>query len=187
MGQGGVVLENQLFSKVLVRVDGSRRVTTRNRRFLKAILPPIRRGGVNQDVQSLNNSPDDDDDDEDYHHLVQQPLQQPPVAQQQGRQDLTAIEDRQEPEMEELMIPQSPPHAQGPPNPGVGGGLQRDELPEDLHPPQDGAGSPLPPEVENARPRRNTRPPVRYTDYDLSTLKTMVSEISKKLSDLSSR
>ena len=69
------------------------------------MLPPIRQGGVNQDVQSLNHNPDDDDDDEDYHHLVQQPLLQPPVAQQQGRQDLTAIEDRQEPEMEELMIP----------------------------------------------------------------------------------
>ena len=131
-----MVLENQPFSKVLVRVDGSRRVTTRNRRFLKVILPSIRREGVNQDIQPLNHSPDDDDDDEDYHHPVQQPLLQPPVVQQQGRQDLTAVEDRQEPEMEELVIPQSPPHAQGPPNPGVGGGLQRDQLPEGLHPPQ---------------------------------------------------
>ena len=69
------------------------------------MLPPIRQGGVNQDVQSLNHSPDDDDDDQDYQHLVKQPFLQPPVAQQQERQDLTAIEDRQEPEMEELMIP----------------------------------------------------------------------------------
>ena len=38
----GVILKNQPFSKVLVRVDGSRRGTTRNRRFLKVILPPIR-------------------------------------------------------------------------------------------------------------------------------------------------
>ena len=70
--------------------------------------------------------------------------------------------------MEEHMIPQSPPHVQGPPDydPEVGGGLQRDELPEDLHPLHDGAGSPLPPAVGNARPRRNTRPPDRYTDTD---------------------
>ena len=128
----GVVLENQPFSKVLVRDDGSQRVTTRNRRFLKAILPPIRRVGANQDVQPLNHSPDEDDDDEDYHHLVQQPLLQIPVAQQKGRQDPTATDDRQEPEMEELMIPQSPPHVQGPPvnNPGVGGGLHRNQLPQ---------------------------------------------------------
>ena len=78
--------------------------------------------------------------------------------------------------MEELMIPQSPPHVQGPPvnDPEVGGGLQRDQLPEVLHPPQAGAGDPQPQEVENVRPRRNTRPPLRYTNYDLSTLNTMM-------------
>ena len=77
----------------------------------------------------------------------------------------------QEPELEDLRVPQSPLHVQGPPvdDPEVGGGLQRDELPEDLHPPHDGAGSPPPPEVDNPRPRRNTRPPVWYTDYDTST------------------
>ena len=170
-----MVLENQPFSKVLVRVDGSRRVTTRNRRFLKVILPPVRRVDTNQDVQPLNHSPDEDDDDEDYHHLVQQPLLQLPVAQQQGRQDPTATDDRQEPEMEELMIPQSPPHVQGPPvnDPEVGGGLQRDKLPKDPHPLLEGAGSPPPPAKDNARPRCNTRPPVRYTDYDTSKLMMM--------------
>ena len=170
----GIVLENQPFSKVLVRVDGSRRVTTRNRRFLKVILPSLRREAATQDVQPPNHSPDDaddDDDDEDYHHLVMQ----------QGRQDLPAIEDHQEPQMEELVIPQPPPQAQGPPNPGVGGGLQRDQLPEVLHPPQPGPGSPQQQEVENVRPWRNTRPPAWYPDYDLSTLKTMLSELSKKL------
>ena len=54
---------------------------------------------------------------------------QPP--QQQDRQAPTATDDRQEPEMADPMIPQSPPHVQGPP---------------DLHPLHDGAGSPLPPE-----------------------------------------
>ena len=66
-----------------------------------------------------------------------QSLPQPPLQE----------EDRQEPVMEECIIPQSPPHVQGPPNPGVGGGPQRDQLPEDLHPPQDGVGRPIPPEV----------------------------------------
>ena len=70
-------------------------------------------------------------------------------------------------------------------DPEVGGGLQRDQLLEDLHPPHDGAGSPPPPEADeagsppppvddSARPRRNTRPPVWYPDYDVSTLKTIV-------------
>ena len=89
--------------------------------------------------------------------------------------------------MEEHVIPQPTPQAQEPPNKGVGGGLQRDQLPKVLHPPQAGAGDPQPQEVENVRPRRDTRPPIRYTDYDLFTLKTMMSEMSTKLKDLSSR
>ena len=63
--------------------------------------------------------------------LAQQSLQQPPL-QEQGRQDLSAIEDCQEPEIETPIIPQSPPHVHGP---------------EDLRPLHDGAGSPQPPEV----------------------------------------
>ena len=98
-----------------------------------------------------------------------------------------AVEDHKEPQMEELVIPQPPPQAQGPPNPGVGGGLQRDQLPEVLHPPQAGAGDPQPQEVENVRPRRDTRPPVRYADYDLSTLNMMIWEMWTKLQDLPSR
>ena len=50
-----------------------------------------------------------------------------------------------------VAIKPAPPQVQGPPNPGVGGGPQRDQLPEDLHPPQDGVGSPLSPEVEANR------------------------------------
>ena len=60
--------------------------------------------------------------------IPQRPLQQ----QEEDRQAPTATDDRQEPVMEELMIQQSPPHVQGPP-------------------PQDGVGSPLPPEVEANR------------------------------------
>ena len=36
----GVVIENMDHDKVLVRMDGSRRLTTRNRRFVKKILSP---------------------------------------------------------------------------------------------------------------------------------------------------
>ena len=36
----GVVMENMDHDKVLVRMDGSRRLTTRNRRFVKQILSP---------------------------------------------------------------------------------------------------------------------------------------------------
>ena len=75
--------------------------------------------------------------------------------------------------MEEPLIPQPPPHMQGPPDdPDVGGGLLHNKLPEDLPPLHDGARSPLPPAVGNKRPRRNTRLSDRYTDteYDVSAL-----------------
>jgi len=39
----GVVLENKPHSQVLIRVDGSRRVTLRNRRFIKKLDPELRR------------------------------------------------------------------------------------------------------------------------------------------------
>lgn len=38
--KSGVVLENMPYEKLKIRVDGSRRVTERNRRFVKKILPP---------------------------------------------------------------------------------------------------------------------------------------------------
>ena len=71
------------------------------------------------------------------------------------------------------LIPQPPPHVQGPPDdPEVGGGPQRDRLPGDLHPLHNGAGSPQPSVIGNTRPRRNTRLPDRYrdADYDVSTI-----------------
>ena len=179
----GIVVENQPFNKVLVRVDGSRRVTTRNRRFVLVILPPLRQGAVKEDVQLPNHSLGDDDedgddgydDDDQYHHV-----------QQQGRQDPPAVVDRQEPQMEEDVIPQPTPQAQEPPNQGVDEVLQRDRLPGAPHLPQAGLGDPQP---QDARPRRDTRPPVRYssTDYDLSTLNVMIWEAWTKLQDLPSR
>ena len=172
------------FNKVLVRVDGSRRVTTRNRRFVRVILPPLRQGAVNQDVQLPNHSFDDDDgddgdandDDDDHYHHVQQ----------QGRQDPPAVADRQEPQMEEQVIPQPTPQAQEPPNQGVDEVLQHDRLLEVPHAPQAGIEDLQP---QDARPRRDTRPPVRYssTDYDLSTLNVMIWEAWIKLQDLPSR
>ena len=177
----GIVVENQPFNKVLVRVDGSRRVTTRNRRFVRVILPPLRQGAVKEDVQLPNHSLGDDDEDGDdgyddqYHHV-----------QQQGHQDPPAVVDRQEPQLDEDVIPQPTPQAQEPPNQGVDEVLQRDRLPGVPHLPQAGLGDPQP---QDARPRRDTRPPVRYssTDYDLSTLNVMIWEAWTKLQDLPSR
>ena len=78
-----MVLENQPFSQVLVRIDGSRGATTMNRRFVKVITPPIRQVGANYDAQLSDRTSDEDSDDEDdYYQLVQQPLQQLPVTQQ---------------------------------------------------------------------------------------------------------
>ena len=36
----GVIVENKPHSQVLIRMDGSRKATLRNRRFVKQILPP---------------------------------------------------------------------------------------------------------------------------------------------------
>ena len=69
---------------------------------------------------------------------------------------------------------------------------RQDEDREDLRPTHDGAesppppeadkaGSPPPPAVDSARPRRNTRPPVWYPDYDVSTLKTILLDASDNL------
>ena len=124
------------------------RVCRSRRRYVNVILPPIRQASTNYDAQLPDKTSDEDsDDDDDYYQLVQQPL-----------------------------IPQPPPHVQGPPDdPEVDGGLQRDQLPEDLHPLYNGAGSPPPPAVGNTRPCRNTRPPDRYTDteFDVSELVMM--------------
>ena len=38
----GIILENQPHSKVVIRVDGSRRITTRNRRFVRQLNPALR-------------------------------------------------------------------------------------------------------------------------------------------------
>jgi hypothetical protein len=38
----GIVLENKPHSQVLIRVDGSRRVTMRNRRFVRRLDPTLR-------------------------------------------------------------------------------------------------------------------------------------------------
>ena len=101
-------------------------------------------------------------------------------------QDSPAVADRQEPQMEEQVIPQPTPQAQEPPNQGVDEVLQRDRLHEAPHSPEAGAGDLQP---QDARPRRDTRPPVRYpsTDYDLSTLNVMIWEAWIKLQDLPSR
>ena len=40
MGKTGVVVENMDHDKVLIKMDGSRRLTTRNRRFVKKIISP---------------------------------------------------------------------------------------------------------------------------------------------------
>ena len=47
----GVIVENMDHDKVLVRMDGSRRLTTRNRRFVKKIISPqdLPDQGVTQD------------------------------------------------------------------------------------------------------------------------------------------
>ena len=46
----GIILENQPHSKVVIRVDGSRRITTRNRRFVRQLNPALRMGASPKSV-----------------------------------------------------------------------------------------------------------------------------------------
>ena len=46
----GVILENKPNSQVMIRVDGSRRVTMRNRRFIRELNPDLRRNQVSAPV-----------------------------------------------------------------------------------------------------------------------------------------
>ena len=46
----GVILENKPNSQVKIRVDGSRRVTIRNRRFIRELNPDLRRNQVSAPV-----------------------------------------------------------------------------------------------------------------------------------------
>jgi hypothetical protein len=41
--KSGIILENKPHSQVLIRVDGSRRVTMRNRRFIRRLDPTLRK------------------------------------------------------------------------------------------------------------------------------------------------
>lgn len=105
----GIVIENKPFSQVLVRIDESRRVTTRNRRFVRVILPPQRQANV----RGHNFQPHEDlahlDDDNDYQVVddtrdqhLQAPVQQPPQQDPQPQEE-TPDEDvqLQEPAPEE--------------------------------------------------------------------------------------
>ena len=153
----GVVLENMDHDKVLVRMDGSRRLTTRNRRFVRQILSPP--DLPNLDVPSANvqrhsSSPVVDSVDEvptaqsitktsnNVCHLVN--MEQHQSGADNGIIDYVDNDDRDQDNMEGQMQPQS-------------------QLPEL-------SGSVLQPTV--GRPQREKRPNVRYSaeEYDLATV-----------------
>ena len=104
------------------------------RRLVKVIPPPIRQVGANYDAQLPDNISDEDsDDDDDYYQPVQQQLS---VTQQGDGHDDVIVQDaiasneqgqppqQQHLQVEEPLIPQPPPHVQGPPHdPEVGRGL----------------------------------------------------------------
>merc|ERR1712086_766476 len=46
----GIIFKNQPHSKVIIRVDGSRGITTRNRRFVRQLNPALRMGAGSQSV-----------------------------------------------------------------------------------------------------------------------------------------
>jgi hypothetical protein len=55
----GVILENKPHKQVLIRMDGSRRMTLRNRRFIKQIIPPVvTRTSQQQQMPSTQDMPD---------------------------------------------------------------------------------------------------------------------------------
>ena len=162
----GIILENKKHSQVVVRMDGSRRATLHNRRFVKRILPPVRDcvprpTPAGAPVQ-----------------MVDQPRQQPQrVEGHQGAgQERAQVEVRQVPNLvhdqehevseEVLEVPerQMPEHFAPPPT------TQDPPLPSSAHTP---SSSLLPPAI--ARPRREAKPNPKYSPelYDLSEISHM--------------
>ena len=72
----GTVVENQEYDKVLVKLDGSGRLTTRNRRFVKKIVSPpdLPQGGVPQVQTKAPIEEHDAADTEGAGHIVPEPI-----------------------------------------------------------------------------------------------------------------
>ena len=162
----GVVLENKKHSQVLVRMDGSRRATLRNRRFVKQILQPAR-DRAQRPVQMIDQPRQQPGQMEDHQDAGQKCVQEeirqtPDLVRDQVRgvfEEVPEVPERQMPDQ-----PAPPPTTQ--------------ELPMPSSAPM--PSSPLPPTAAS-RPRREPKPNPKYSPelYDLSKISHM-----EKLDDL---
>ena len=149
----GVVVENMDYDKVLVRMDGSRRLTTRNRRFVKKIVSP-------QDLpeQGIEQSPSakgwTGDGYEEVPQVQEEVVDQDVVGQQAeqhgAEQDQTEVADS-----------------------GISGESNHSEVTLTADN-KDGAQPTqvVSPGYSSGRPKRTRRPNVRYNpqEYDLSKI-----------------
>ena len=166
----GIVLENKPHSQVMIRVDGSRRVTTRNRRFVRPLNPTLRKESSRPTPRKEDSRP------KPRREETQDPIQY------QHAQDAAAVEHDQVPEVnhEDRGVarqvdedvhhddPDQSVHVHGAGDDGAG---ETQDLQED----DPGAGpdtvaitnTPTPLQL---RPRRSSKPNPKYSPevYDLS-------------------
>ena len=153
----GVILENKPHKQVLVRMDGSRRMTLRNRKFIKQIIPPVvTRPPKNHQQEPQVTETTHRPAEQNPSLLHQQQL--PPLAQNLG--DYSEQLDEQQPgEITEIILPpdNSPPATES--------------QPTTTPPPTAPSPSPPPSTVPvSVRPRRERKPNSLYSPevYDLS-------------------
>ena len=153
----GVILENKPHKQVLVRMDGSRRMTLRNRKFIKHIIPPVMTKPPKNQQQEPQIEATHRPVEQNPSLLHRQPL--PPLAQHLG--DYSGQLEEQLPGGITEIIPspdESPPATVSQPTPS---------------PPPPMAPSPSPPPSSvpvSMRPKRERKPNSLYSPevYDLN-------------------
>ena len=187
----GVVLENKPHSQVLVRVDGSRRVTLRNRRFIKELHPSLAR----MTPEPVKTTPRKKRVPKAAHKVPETRQEQPPPETQAGSTPACTVPEAPQqdpiptaPETQAgrtptCTVPEATQEPAPPPlytpyqaleglNERLDDGVEPDEVDTETPPDQpiQEVNEPPSPSLAQTRPRRIPKPNPKYSPdtYDLS-------------------
>ena len=151
-------MENQEFDKVLVKLDGSGRLTTRNRRFVKKIVSPpdLALTGVPQAQSVVPVNDDDDVIPEGVGYIIPEPV----VERETIENDMSDAQGRYDSQGDEV------------------GAIIENEVTDNVATAED--------PVPNSRPKRDRKQNVRYSsqEYDLSEVSMNPGKAKLKLSSI---